>query len=356
MTSMNEKAKKEEARIVRDEKIAKLNEENKDKTIVYALGQNSIFLRLYETTMNLWNNNKLVTAMKFEQKVVIDCSYDKFMTLREADNCAKQLSYTFAMNRIYDQPFDLHFCNFDIDSKSGKKLRNYIPTLLNPDFPMSVHEKSYLDLFDKEKLVYLTPHCRNSLTEYNHDDIYIIGAMVDKSHNEPISLAKAKKEGLRMAKFPLDDHFRLKGGKSLTINQVLDILATMRDTNDWEKSLLKHVPRRKISTIFSEYSNKNGDDYGDDEVSFNNKYSNYNSRYKNDNTRYQSNNYRNNNENFNSGYRQNNANYNSNFRYNRDNASFDGNRSNYKHRDNQDNDRNTVIQKKKTIKRIFDDD
>lgn len=399
MTRINLKAKKEEARADREEMIAKLKEENKEKHLVYALGHNSIFLRFYETTLNLWNNNKVATAMKFEQKIVIDCSYDEYMTVREADNCAKQLSYSFAMNRIYDQPFDLHFCNFDINSIAGKKLKNHIPTLLNPEFPMNVHEKSYLDLFDKEKLVYLTPHCRNDLTDYNHDDIYIIGAMVDKSHNEPLSLAKAKKEGLRMARFPLDNHFRLRGGKCLTINQVLDILASMRDTNDWGKSLLKHVPRRKISTVFAQ---NDQDDYTDEEVNFKTRnnyrnqdqYQNYNNRYKYDNNRYQGgNNYRgqNNDENTGGSYRPNNYNrssddsyrqnnYNS-FRNNRDesfnnnnrnynnrnNESFstNNNRNNYNNRNNEpyrnrnepyNMSKNVVASKKDTIRKIFDED
>lgn len=59
-------------------------------------------------------------------------------------------------------------------------LKKQVPTLDDPDFPMSVHEKSYLDLFPKEKLVYLTPHCREEMQEYDHDAIYIIGAIVDK--------------------------------------------------------------------------------------------------------------------------------------------------------------------------------
>lgn len=37
-----------------------------------------------------------------------------------------------------------------------------------------------MDLFPKEKLVYLTPHCFNDLEEFSYDDYYIIGGMVDK--------------------------------------------------------------------------------------------------------------------------------------------------------------------------------
>lgn len=73
--------------------------------------------------------------------------------------------------------------------------------------------------------------------------------MVDKMNNEPLSLAKAKAEGLRMAKFPLDRYLEWGiGTKSLTINQCLDIMLDLRVTGDWDKALV-HVPRRKIRLL-----------------------------------------------------------------------------------------------------------
>ncbi|CAG9808024.1 unnamed protein product [Chironomus riparius] len=252
MKNLNKQKKKEDLKVERDERIYERRKKAESNEIVYGLGYNSYFLKIYETTMNLWNNNKLVNSMLFGQKLVIDCSYDEHMNFREADNCAKQLTYTFAMNRLSEQPFDLHYCNFDRSSKSGKKMMNSIPTMFNLDFPINVHEKSYIDVFDKSRLVYLTPHCRNELVEYNHDDIYIVGAMVDKEKNEPHSLAKAKKYDLRMAKLPLDKYLDWgKGGKSLTINQMLQILYEMKETNDWNQAL-RFVPRRKLFKEFQQ--------------------------------------------------------------------------------------------------------
>jgi ribonuclease P protein 1 len=247
MTHINQKKKKAERQVLRLQQLEEQKEMEKDMHIVYGLGRNSMFLKVYDTTINHWHNNRLTRAMQFSQKLVIDCSYDEHMTFREADNCAKQLCFTFAMNRLHDQPLDLHYCNLDTENtKSGKKLLNHIPTMYNPEFPMNVHKESYMDLFDKEKLVYLTPHCRNDLVEYNHDDIYIVGAMVDKANNEPISLAKAKKLGLRMAKLPLNRYLHWGiGGKSLAINQMVEIMLEMRTTNDWNQAL-RFVPRRKL--------------------------------------------------------------------------------------------------------------
>lgn len=185
--------------------------------------------------------------MQFGQKLVLDCSYDEHMTKRECINAAKQLMFCFAENRYHDQPFDLHFCNANLQGHTMSYLHKHIPTMLEPHFPMNIHSGSYLDHFPKEQLVYLTPHCRNDLEEYDPDHVYIIGAMVDTMHNEPLSLAKAKKLGLKMARLPLDRYLQWGSGsgKSLTLNQMTHIMLDLKSTGDWNKSL-SHVPRRKL--------------------------------------------------------------------------------------------------------------
>lgn len=169
------------------------------------------------------------------------------MTKRECINAAKQLMFCFAENRYHNEPFDIHFCNANLQGHTMTYLHKHIPTMLEPYFPMNIHTDSYLEHFPKENLVYLTPHCRNDLEEYNPDHIYIIGAMVDTMHNEPLSLAKAKKLGLKMARLPLDRYLQWGSGsgKSLTLNQMTHIMLDLKTTGDWKKSL-SHVPRRKL--------------------------------------------------------------------------------------------------------------
>ncbi|KAG7208511.1 hypothetical protein KM043_014734 [Ampulex compressa] len=108
---------------------------------------------------------------------------------------------------------------------------------------------SYLDMYDKKDLVYLTPHCRTSLTKYDPNKIYIIGAMVDKSINKPLSSAKAKQEGIKMARLPLELlNWGPGSGKNLTLNQVVSILLDINYTRDWRKAL-SHVPTRKLKNV-----------------------------------------------------------------------------------------------------------
>nr|CAH7767737.1 unnamed protein product [Callosobruchus chinensis] len=67
----------------------------------YDLQHNNMFLRIYETTINHLYNSKLIQAMTYGQKLVVDCGYDGNMTRRENYNCAKQLMLLFAENRLH---------------------------------------------------------------------------------------------------------------------------------------------------------------------------------------------------------------------------------------------------------------
>ncbi len=72
-------------------------------------------------------------------------------------------------------------------------------------------------------MVYLSPHAKVTL-KYDPNDIYIIGAMVDKVHGVPLSSKKAAKDEIRCAALPLDQYFKWKTGpKILCLNQVREI-------------------------------------------------------------------------------------------------------------------------------------
>ena len=88
--------------------------------------------------------------------------------------------------------------------------------------------------------------------------------MVDKTNNEPLSLAKAKKQGLRMARLPLDRYLSwgAGSGKSLTLNQMVSIMLEMKKHGDWKKAL-RFVPRRKINDEVEQENRANLRPYGE---------------------------------------------------------------------------------------------
>ncbi|XP_065345027.1 mitochondrial ribonuclease P protein 1 homolog [Cloeon dipterum] len=250
------KAKEKEKRKRKSEEYLAYLEQKKENAdadsghLKYGLMNNGILLRIYESTITEYNNYRLIRCMEMqEQKLFIDCGFEQNMSQLEISSFSKQLMIAFRDNRAHDQPFDLHLCNARPEDRTLQDMQKSMPTLFNKTFPLNITEKNYTDVVPKKNIVYLTPHCREVMDEFDHDANYIIGGIVDRSNQEPLSLAKAKKEGLRMAKLPLDQYLNWgqSGSKSLTINQVVCILLDLRMTGDWEYAL-RHVPRRKLRT------------------------------------------------------------------------------------------------------------
>lgn len=153
---------------------------------------------LYFLSHRMWN------AKMFGQKIVIDCSFENQMTHLEQSKVAKSLKRLYSENRKHKKPLDLHLCGFPPNSNILKNLSGQIPPLLKKASPTEIHTKCYTEIFPKERLVMLTPDS-NQVLDYKFDDIYIIGGIVDLGRNDPLTMAKAQKLGLRTARLPLDD-------------------------------------------------------------------------------------------------------------------------------------------------------
>lgn len=148
-------------------------------------------MRLYDSTMNAFYHNRVISEMLYGQPLIFDCGYDEFMNRREAKNCAKQLEYFLTDNRVHPKlPMNIILCNIKRDGDFFQVLCERINNLEDDGYALNITEQSYLDMYPKEKLVYLTPHARDELQTFNDDDIYIVGMMVDKSDPRPFSLAK----------------------------------------------------------------------------------------------------------------------------------------------------------------------
>ncbi|KAK3882593.1 hypothetical protein Pcinc_013040 [Petrolisthes cinctipes] len=250
MKRLGDKKKKEE----RKQKMKKQWEErekNKDPNqhIQYGLWNNSIFLRIQDQKMVQFYHSQCIQAMMFGQPLVFDLGFDEHMRSVERQNCAYQLQLLMSENRSHKEPYHLHLCNAPASSDTIIRFQRFVPQLLQPEFPMTVSAESYLESYPREQLVYLTPHCREEMTQYDHNAVYIVGGIVDKTCGEPLTLAKAKREGIHMQKLPLDRYldWGSGSGKSLTLNHIVQILLDMKVTGDWNYAL-RHVPSRKLRT------------------------------------------------------------------------------------------------------------
>ncbi|XP_043597001.1 mitochondrial ribonuclease P protein 1 homolog [Bombus pyrosoma] len=239
---MKNKHEKEKKLLKKKEKA-----ENYVEDDTYGLSKCTMFHRIRTQTISDFYNGRLISAMLHEPVLIFDVGFEEYMSPHERANCAKQLSYSFAMNRLHNSPFNLYFCNANKNGIIMNLLHKIIPSLYNPEFPLNITSKCYLETFDRNKLVYLTPHTDTVLRKYDANLIYIIGAMVDKKYPQPVSYQKAKQQGIKMMKLPLSERLKWGSGssKNLPINQVLSIMLDLKHTKNWDVAM-KNIPKRKL--------------------------------------------------------------------------------------------------------------
>lgn len=187
-------------------------------------------------------------ARLFGQKLIFDCSFDESMTRQEVQSAGRQLHYCYGNNRRLKDPFDMHLCNVNMRGGTMHWLQRHMPNILEKNCLFPVHEKCSTELFPLERLVYLSPDSNNVLTNYNFDDIFIVGAIVDKGPCQHLSLAKAKSLGVRHARLPLDEYVRIKSGvsKRFSFLTMLNILHEWKQTQDWKKAF-ERISKEKLA-------------------------------------------------------------------------------------------------------------
>ena len=174
------------------------------------------------------------------------------MSLQENRLLAEQIQLLYFYNRYKAKdPFDLHIVNCNESHQSTKSLISRLKDIcFRTDFYTKFNTESYLDLFPKEKLVYLSPDSDQVLNEYNVDDIYIIGGIVDKRQHQPATYMKARQDGIRSARLPIDEHVLwAQGAKYLCLNHVIAILHDVSISGDWRSALRDNIPKRKQKQI-----------------------------------------------------------------------------------------------------------
>lgn len=107
------------------------------------------------------------------------------------------------------------------------------------------HKESYMKLFEKEKLIYLTSESENVLNELEKGAVYIIGGLVDHNHHKCLTHEIAQKNDIRTARLPLSENLVMKTRSVLTINQCFEIILGVSEGNSWKKVLMAVMPSRK---------------------------------------------------------------------------------------------------------------
>lgn len=146
--------------------------------------------------------------------VAIDFDYDELMSDKDIAKCAKQLLHVYTANRKSPMPIQLYYTSIREGSKIENALKRHDGY---NNWDVNVQRESFLGLFDKESIVYLTSESDNVLTEIDPKAVYIIGGLVDHNHHKGMSYEKAQKNGLKTARLPLNEFISMKTRTVLTI-------------------------------------------------------------------------------------------------------------------------------------------
>ncbi|NWR64752.1 TM10C methyltransferase, partial [Bucorvus abyssinicus] len=210
----------------------------------------SPFMCLWTRNMDRAYSWRVAQSMIFGQPLVFDMSYEKDMSIREVTNTVKQIVLSESCNRRSADPFHIHFCNFKDDSLYHREFIKHYREAWGK-LLITVTDQCYTEIFPKDKLIYLTADSPKVMKTFDHDKIYIVGSMVDRSIKTGVSLARAKRLGLETAALPLEKYLLWNtGAKNLTLDQMMHILLTLKDTGDW-KAALEFVPKRKYCGFVS---------------------------------------------------------------------------------------------------------
>lgn len=170
--------------------------------IKYGLWQNSLFGKITNTCIRDFYYHRLASAAIHNQPIILDMSFDTYMNLEEKKLLALQIKFSIEHNKKNSSPFNLILCNVDYKSETMIHLKKIQPNI--DKIPLIITSQSYIDLYPKKKLVYLSPNAHQEMKTFNRDAIYIIGGVADSAGHLLLSYSKAKKEEIKSQKLPLD--------------------------------------------------------------------------------------------------------------------------------------------------------
>jgi len=223
--------------------------------IYYGLGGNIIQLRINDDHMKRFYNWQGVREFSIGTPLVVDFSYLK--NIKSNKNVKgvidREANLAIQHNKTSHAPFALHFTGVNPELKEKMESLQCINAENRVNMAVEITEKHQLDLFPKEKLVYLSPDSRNDLLRFNEDDVYVIGGIIDRGDDRaPLTLANAKKERIRHARFPMKKVLGISG--DLNVETCVAIMNDLKASQDWFYAL-RWVPARFLANRLKNSAN-----------------------------------------------------------------------------------------------------
>lgn len=172
--------------------------------------------------------------------VTVDLSFDELMIDKDIAKLTKQILRCYTLNRRAAAPMQFSLTSFSGKSRADMEKHNGYE-----HWDVNFYTKSYMDIYPKEKIVYLTSESENVIDDLDHDCVYVIGGLVDHNSHKGICHKLAVEAGIKHGRLPLDKFLHMKARKVLTIDHVFEILLQITQDDTWQKAFLKVLPERK---------------------------------------------------------------------------------------------------------------
>ena len=160
--------------------------------------------------INKFVANHVNPKENFMPKIIFDFRYTNDETsIVKMKSYLKQYHECVSENMKSKEPFKLIFYNYSFNSMFHTKFSNHLTPMFKSNF-MDVYEHNYLRDFDKRDLIYLSADAKDEIEYFDPTKTYIIGSIIDEGTPKFkfASITTARREGIRVQKFPLDRHIR----------------------------------------------------------------------------------------------------------------------------------------------------
>ena len=238
----NKQKREEKLSLKEPEEIATVDENDH-------VTHNKLIRRINNSYMNKVENNILFRQQQFGTPLIVDMRFNDEKT-NKVDIAAKQIALMHGNNRSSRDPFRLVFANIDDNNCKALQIlhKDDIYKGLN-DQMLDLSTKSYLDMepmIVREDLIYLSPD-GDDMDGFDPKKVYIIAALVDSTLQKLLTKTIARAEGIICQRFPLQKYLvwgGISGREALSLDIVLKIMTTLKETNNNWIEALRHVPVR----------------------------------------------------------------------------------------------------------------
>lgn len=216
----------------------------------YGFWRNTLFSRYYKVARQRQSLQMLRKTELFGQPLVIDCSLEEMMAEYEIASCFRQISFIYYQNRLNKDPFKLYFTGYDLTNNRTYEYlqKNMSNVMEKEEFFFKLYSQSYRQLLPGQKFIYLSPDAKEIMTDFDHNAVYIIGALVSKTYKATLTLDKARQEGIQCLRLPIHKYVELKPlvKRVLSFRCVYQILSELKNGTDWENAFRKSIQPHKL--------------------------------------------------------------------------------------------------------------